>query len=151
MGSALDDGKEMKAIACLPVATPPRIECECKHHCLVHPTSGNYPRCQYDGVNPLWTTPKKDPCTLDPPPYIEKEIVMEDGDFFIEKYKEQVEIDNGDKHESWVMHYCPTFYWKVFVNEHDMIKYGMCDLCNQVIPPGLIALWKLHNWEVATK
>lgn len=129
-----------------PIVAKSKTECQCEYHCVVHPASEVYPHCQYNDNEPVFVDTNKNIInnSISPVEYT-KEIVMEDGSFFIEKNNN--DSKNFDKHESWVMHYCSSLYWKVIVVEEYMIKYGKCKNCHEDVPPGLIALWKMHNWD----
>ena len=121
-------------------------QCFCESHCVLHPVSGVYPLCVYNEQVELAVNSKGQTSYMVPkPPEPDKEVVMEDGGFFIEKVPDKQKI--FDKHESYIMHYCPSLYWKCHVDEVFMIAHGVCSHCMGTIPSGLIALWKLHNWQ----
>jgi hypothetical protein len=125
-----------------------QIDCDCEYHATIHPTSGVYPLCIYNDHPELFTDSKgsSSHSVMKGPDEHDKVTVMEDGNFCIVKDPEH-DPNGYDKHESWIMHYCPSVYWKVYVEEHFMNTNGVCKHCYEVVPPGLIALWKLHNWQ----
>ncbi len=125
--------------------TLPVEECNCEHHCILHPVSKAYPMCIYS-ENPELAVNSKGQTTHTVPKLTkpDNEVVMQDEGFFIEKAEEGNPWDN---HDSYITHFCPAMYWKVYLDEGFMLKEGICIACMGVVPPGLIALWKMHNWS----
>ena len=128
----------------LTVPLPAEV-CDCEFHATIHPVSGVYPPCIYDDSVELAYNSKGETHYMLHKTDPDREIVMEDGDFFIEKVPK--DLNPFDKHDSYIMHYCPEKYWKVYVDEVYMNEHGVCSHCLNEIPPGLIALWKMHNWQ----
>ena len=121
-------------------------DCLCENHCVLHPISGVYPPCAYnDQVGLAYDSKGNTDYGVMKQPEPDREVVMEDGGFLIEKVPEG--ISNWDKHDSYIMHFCPSLYWKVYLDEGIMLAEGVCIHCMEVVPPGLIALWKMHNWS----
>jgi hypothetical protein len=73
---------------------------------------------------------------------VETKILFKKDGFMIETHP-----DHGSANHSWVTHYCPSKHWKMSMDEAYMVTYGVCHHCYTEIPPGIIALWKLHNWD----
>ena len=118
-------------------------ECNCVEHAtIVTPETTHV--CQYDIRLPILPNPQGDW-------HIEGELpaepirVMEKDGFWIEKAPDNDKT--YDPHESRVAHFCPHTQWKSFLDEEHMMKYGQCFHCHQTVPPGIIALWMMHNWD----
>lgn len=126
------------------IATPSEV-CNCEYHVIIHPVSGVYPPCLYNESVELAHNSKGETNYMIKKPDPDREIVMEDDGFFIEKVP--AELKGYDNHNSYIVHYCPSMYWKIYVEEVFMSEYGACSHCLEEIPPGLIALWKMHNWQ----
>ncbi len=121
-------------------------QCQCQHHCGIHPASGVYPPCNYAEVQEIVVNSKGDSnFSVKKRPEPDKVVLMEDDGWFVEK--NCITSQNFSLHESWIGHYCPTMLWKTYLNETIMMAEGVCSHCMQKVPPGLIALWKMHNWE----
>jgi hypothetical protein len=71
-------------------------------------------------------------------------LFEEDG-FMIETHTD--DFDDLRLEDSWVAHYCPSKHWKMTMDTTYMTTYGVCHHCFTEIPPGIIALWKMHNWD----
>jgi hypothetical protein len=120
--------------------------CGCKQHCLLHPASEVYPPCQYNERSELYVNSKGESTfSIAKPPHPDPVKVMEEDGWFIEK--EVLMHTHHDPHNSWIGHYCPSLKWKVYMNEKFMMDEGLCTYCYEVVPPGFIALWQLHNFE----
>lgn len=129
-------------------ATLAKEECQCEHHTLLHPVSGVYPPCAYGELQEIVTNSKGDNnFTLQKQPEPDKIVLIEDNGWFIEKNTDPGAGVETTPHESWIGHYCPALFWKVYLDEKAMMKYGVCIRCMTEVPPGLIALWKMHNWD----
>ena len=125
----------------------PKETCECEFHALIHKSSGDSPPCKYDEQVELYVNSKGYSTASDTKePEPAKIVVMEDNGFFIDKNPEAYKSIH-DPHESWVGHYCPVLFWKTYLDEKAMMEYGVCIHCMTEVPPGLIALWKMHNWD----
>jgi hypothetical protein len=75
----------------------------------------------------------------------ESKILFEEDGFMIETHTD--EFDDLKLEDSWISHYCPSKHWKMTMDSAYMATYGVCHHCFTEIPPGIIALWKLHNWD----
>ena len=117
--------------------------CNCVEHAtIVTPKSPQV--CQYSEAVVVLPNPQGDWGIEDEPPAAPIRVMEEDG-FWIEKRP-----DNNktyDQHESWVLHFCPHTQWSNCLDEEHMMKHGQCFHCNETVPPGIIALWTMHNWE----
>jgi hypothetical protein len=118
---------------------------------IVQPGNENTP-CKWDESLPPIITDPRTPI-VEPPIVIssaymsiEFKVLFEEDGWFIEAHPD---VDEGLKtsQESWVAHYCPSVHWKVYIDPAFMTTYGVCDECYEHIPPGIIALWKMHNWD----
>ncbi len=122
--------------------------CQCEYHCTIHPVSGAYPLCQHtDNPELIVNSQGQTSYWALKPPEPDREVLMTDGEFFIEKTPD----NSGNLHNSSIMHYCPRRYWNIYINEAFMLDEGICIDCMKVVPPGLIALWKMHNWQYIQK
>jgi len=132
----------------VPVPEPEPTVCACEYHSIIHPADGIYPLCIYNDHPELFTDDKggSTHLVMKGPDEAPKEIVHEDGNFCIVKDPDH-DPHGYDKPESWVMHSCPTVYWKIYIDEYFMNTHGVCKHCYSEVPSGLIALWKMHNWQ----
>ena len=141
----------LDALASAPDVVP-SSQCECVLHALIA-IGSNFPPCAFAEAPEIVSAS----AALAPPPSapgLPKLIVephpepiklMEEDGFFIEQRPYNNKM--YDKHESWVMHYCPSMYAAVQQEDIFMMKNEVCHRCCMTIPPGVIALWKLHNWD----
>ena len=122
-------------------------KCECEHHVVIHPVSGGYPPCMYAEVQEIVVNSKGDSnFTVKKRSEPDKVTLMEDNGWFVEKNDQDLS-GMSTLHQSWIGHYCPTLLWKIYLNETIVMAEGVCSHCMKKVPPGLIALWKMHNWE----
>ena len=129
------------------VPTHDTIKCKCETHTKLHPTNGVYPPCKYSMDVELFVNSKGDSnYTIKKAPMNDPEKVMEKDGWFIEKTKPFLKA-NGASKLSWFGHYCSSLHWKVYLDEKFLMEEGCCSYCMEKAPPGLIALWKMHNWD----
>ena len=126
------------------LVTLDKEECCCAQHVSIHATSGPLGPCLYaETVVPLINSKgqAKYETIHSPKPALVK--VMEEDGWFIEKCPGLTPT----KRQSWIGHYCPSVKWKIHINEIHLEKYGVCQQCINEPPPGIIALWKMHNFD----
>ncbi len=144
----------MTAIApSLPLVEEP--ECGCPNHTIIHVTATATTPCKWNETAPLYKDSKdiptptdifsatKQPVSLN----LDFKLLFEEDGFMIETHPDKEKDVMLPVSDSWVTHYCPSLHWKVFMDSGYMSKYGLCHHCMEKIPTGVIALWKMHNWD----
>ena len=118
--------------------------CECPTHATVLDPANIKLRCKWEEL-PVLTIDSKifaiDDLLVEIPEF-ELETLFEAEGFSIEKY-----VDEQSLRNSWVWHYCPSKHWKVIIVDEFLLTEGVCQECYAKVPAGVIALWKMHNWE----
>jgi len=124
----------------------PNNSCDCSRCARIYDPVNGSRRCHlFDGKAPIYrkSTDKFATTTADQvlAQKVRPERVFEEDGWWIERVLEFPE--DG----SWVAHYCPSAHVKISPDVYTMVNHGVCHYCCMTVPPEIIALWKLHNWD----
>ncbi len=122
--------------------------CACQHHAIIAPASGQFPHCKFSEQLSLYETPMS--FGTYPNKYVNQTnpiVLMKLDGFAIEKNTPNAGGEIYNQTASWVTHLCPTAQWKIVIDSQWVLKNETCFACSMEVPPGIIALWKMHAWE----
>jgi hypothetical protein len=126
-------------------------DCQCYAHSLISPASNQHPPCKFAEQPSLYETPL--PFGEYPDKYVRKmdpTILVKIDGFAIERGADPGGHGLGatwDSGISWITHLCPAVFWKIVIDSQWALKNEVCFSCNTEIPTGIIALWKMHNFD----